>query len=59
MQTSLFEKQQSFEEEILKEKNIIKRKQKLTNYTILWGNKVVNEAWKLGDAFWTKYDEKF
>ena len=31
----------------------------LTNYTNVWGNKVVNRAWKLGDELWTKYDEKF
>ncbi|MBK3518111.1 dipeptidase [Carboxylicivirga marina] len=31
----------------------------LTRYTIKWGNRVVNEAWKLGDDLWTKYDEKF
>ena len=59
MQKKLFEEQKTFETQILQEKNLAKRKQKLTNYTILWGNKVVNEAWKLGDAFWTKYDEKF
>jgi hypothetical protein len=31
----------------------------LTDYTQLWGNKVVDRAWKLGDELWTKYDEKF
>jgi hypothetical protein len=31
----------------------------LTDYTNKWGNKVVSEAWKLGDFLWTKYDEKF
>lgn len=31
----------------------------LTRFTNEWGNKVVNEAWKLGDFLWTKYDEKF
>jgi len=31
----------------------------LTDYTNVWGNKVVNRAWKLGDELWTKYDEKF
>ena len=31
----------------------------LTQYSMDWGNKVVNKAWKLGDFLWTKYDEKF
>jgi len=31
----------------------------LTNYTMTWGIKVVDEAWKLGDLLWTKYDELF
>jgi dipeptidase len=31
----------------------------LTRYTMLWGNKVVERAWKLGDELWTKYDELF
>ena len=31
----------------------------LTGYSIKWGNRVVNEAWELGDLLWTKYDEKF
>jgi len=31
----------------------------LTRYTEKWGNRVVSEAWRLGDFLWTKYDEKF
>ncbi len=31
----------------------------LTKYSIDWGAKVVNRAWKLGDELWTKYDEQF
>jgi len=31
----------------------------LTNYTISWGDRVVEKAWDLGDYLWTKYDEKF
>jgi len=31
----------------------------LTNYSINWGNKVVEKAWEIGDYLWTKYDEKF
>ena len=33
--------------------------QVLTDYTNMWGGKVVERAWKLGDELWTKYDEKF
>ena len=31
----------------------------LTEFTLNWGEKVVGEAWRLGDFLWTKYDEKF
>ena len=31
----------------------------LTKYSVDWGAKVVNRAWKLGDELWTKYDEQF
>ncbi len=31
----------------------------LTEYGIAWGDKVVQKYWKLGDALWTRYDEKF
>ncbi|MBN2416170.1 C69 family dipeptidase [bacterium] len=31
----------------------------LTQYGIGWGDRVVAEAWKLGDLLWTKYDELF
>lgn len=61
MQTELFENQKAFEEEAVR---LYNRKPKkavkyLTDYTFKWGNKVVDEAWKLGDLLWTKYDEKF
>lgn len=59
LQKELFENQQSFEQKAEKIASIKKRKLFLTDYTKLWGNKVVNDAWKLGDDFWTKYDEKF
>ena len=36
-----------------------KAREYLTDYTNLWGEKVVNKAWELGDFLWTKYDEKF
>jgi dipeptidase len=62
MQKELFENQKSFEEEALKLYNEKKPKRTIdyvTKYTNDWGNKVVDEAWELGDFLWTKYDEKF
>lgn len=62
MQEVLFEKQKNIEAEALKLYNN-KKPQKtiefLTKYSNDWGTKVVDEAWKLGDFLWTKYDEKF
>lgn len=31
----------------------------LTDHTIAWGDKVVDQAWDLGDLLWTRYDELF
>ncbi len=59
MQKELFNNQKTIEAEAKNIKNKAKRIEFLTNYTNKWGNTVVNEAWKLGDSFWTKYDEKF
>ncbi|MBN2890482.1 MAG: C69 family dipeptidase [Bacteroidales bacterium] len=59
MQKNLFENQAEFEKQALEIKNIKKRKEFLTEYTMKWGEKVVNEAWDLGDFLWTKYDENF
>ncbi|MDZ7743215.1 MAG: C69 family dipeptidase [Bacteroidota bacterium] len=61
MQTQLFEQQPRIEEEALQlyDKKPKKGIEFLTDYTNQWGNKVVEEAWKLGDRLWTKYDEKF
>ncbi len=36
-----------------------KAKEYLTSYCKKSGNKAVEEAWKLGDFLWTKYDGKF
>lgn len=36
-----------------------KAKEFLTSYCNKCGNKAVEEAWKLGDLIWTKYDGKF
>lgn len=60
--------QELFDEQILIEKNATelynpKKPNEaikfLTQYSMDWGNKVVDKAWKLGDFLWTKYDEKF
>ncbi|HSH51875.1 MAG TPA: hypothetical protein VK982_09165, partial [Bacteroidales bacterium] len=62
MQKELFDNQQKIEEEALnlyKEKKPQKTINYLNKYSNEWSNKVVEEAWKLGDFLWTKYDEKF
>ncbi len=61
MQTQLFNQQARIEEEALMlfDKDPFKAIMFLTAYTDKWGNKVLDEAWKLGDLLWTKYDEKF
>ena len=61
MQAELFANQQKIEQEALAllKKNPKKAREFLTNYTLQWGNKNVEQAWKLGDQLWTKYDEKF
>jgi hypothetical protein len=61
MQQKMFDDQSNIEKialELLK-KNRDEARKYLTNYFINWGDKVVYEAWKLGDMLWTKYDEKF
>ncbi|MEE4198328.1 MAG: C69 family dipeptidase [Bacteroidales bacterium] len=62
LQKELFKNQQKIEKEALnlyKEKNPKKTINYLNAYSNDWANKVVDEAWKLGDFLWTKYDEKF
>ncbi len=61
MQNELFQNQAAFEAEALKkyEKSPQECSKFITDYSIKWGQKVVDEAWKLGDFLWTKYDEKF
>lgn len=62
MQTELLNKQvNEFDkkaQELLKE-DVEKMKEYVTNIAIEWGEKVAEEAWKLGDFLWTKYDEKW
>jgi dipeptidase len=61
LQTELFQNQAKVDAEALGllKSDPKKAKKYLTDYTIKWGDKVVNRAWKLGDEIWTKYDEKF
>jgi len=59
MQKELFNSQLKIEKHALEISNKNKRNEFLTNYTMQWGNKVVQHAWDLGDFLWTKYDEKF
>ncbi len=61
MQQKLFDQQEKVDEKAVELYNRKPRKaiEYLTEYTNKWGNKVVEEAWKLGDFLWTKYDEKF
>jgi len=62
MQKELFDNQQKIEEEALnlyKKKNPKKTIHYLNKYSNKQANKVVDEAWNLGDFLWTKYDEKF
>lgn len=60
MQLNLFKQQADIENraaDLLKSGKKKEAKALLTGYTMEWGNKVVNEAWDLGDHLWTKYDE--
>jgi dipeptidase len=59
LQQELFKNQSIIEQKALTIDSYKKRKQFLTDYTLEWGNRAVDEAWKLGDFFFTKYDEKF
>ncbi len=61
MQKKLFENQANVEREALKiyQRDPQKARYFLTQYSMEWGNKAVERAWKLGDELWTRYDEKF
>ena len=61
MQQELLNNQKQVEEKALKLLNKDRKKAVsfLTEYSIQWGEKVVDQAWDLGDLLWTKYDEKF
>lgn len=62
MQQEMFDNQEEFEKDILLKIEKGQREdaiESLTQYTNKWGDKVVDEAIRLGDLLWTKYDEKF
>jgi len=61
MQAQLFTEQEQIVDQARKlyRDNPQKASAFLTKYSLEWGNRVVDQAWKLGDALWTKYDEKF
>lgn len=60
-QNQLFQEQAEVERRALEllKKNPVEARTWLTKYSIEWGNKVIERAWKLGDELWTKYDEQF
>jgi dipeptidase len=61
LQREMFEQQKSIEKKAQKifKKDPEQVRKYLTEYSIKWGEKVVQKAWELGDFLWTKYDEKF
>jgi dipeptidase len=61
MQKELFANQKALEEKALyyHAMNPEKAVTFLTEYSVKWADRIVREAWKLGDHLWTKYDEKF
>jgi len=61
MQTELFEQQTHFDAHArdLYKTDPAQARVYLTTIAVDWGNKVVKQAWDLGDQLWTKYDEKF
>jgi dipeptidase len=61
LQDELFANQAALEEKALRllKRDPDKAREFLTDYSIEWGDKVVERAWRLGDELWTRYDEKF
>ena len=62
MQQSFFQDTKSIDKQALElysPKKPKKTVEFLTKYSNQCGEKVVDEAWKLGNKLWTKYDEKF
>ncbi|MBN2411441.1 C69 family dipeptidase [candidate division KSB1 bacterium] len=61
LQDELFGAQNQVENEAIQRYSQSREKaiEFLTEYTVKWGDRIVERAWKLGDELWTKYDEKF
>jgi hypothetical protein len=62
VQKRLFNDQSEFENSVVEIINNGDRAaaiQKMTDYTLKWGNYVFKKAWELGDRLWNKYDERF
>lgn len=59
MQMQIFNESKEIEQKFLSISKSKEQKALLTQFTMSWGDKVVREAWKLGDLLWTLYDEKF
>lgn len=61
LQTELLENQKAVDAQALERlgRSPAEAKAFLTEYGIKWGDRVVKECWKLGDALWTRYDEMF
>jgi dipeptidase len=61
MQAELFANQKKLEEKALYYYDMSPEKATsfLTEYSVKWADRIVREAWKLGDHLWTRYDEKF
>jgi dipeptidase len=58
-QKELFDQQTVYEKRVMDIPKKQKQIEELTRYTNEWGIKVVEKAWEMGDALFTKYDEKF
>jgi hypothetical protein len=61
MQAQLFNAQADVEKRAMElyKDNPDKARDYLTRYSMKWAEKTVQEAWRLGDLLWNRYDEKF
>ena len=61
LQKEIFRAQEKLEDRLMQKyrNDPQKMRKEVTAFSMQWGDRVVAEAWKLGDFLWTKYDEKF
>ena len=61
LQKEIFRAQEKLEDWLMQKyrNDPPKMRKEVTAFSMQWGDRVVAEAWKLGDFLWTKYDEKF